>query len=105
MQCPDCERPTFRPERIVSRDGRNYEPIPEGFLWAIDKTGHCTTCWRGKNGRTYPHRDEYKPPFDLGRARSARERFEARRRARGVPEDGLPAERLVKPGLFLAEVP
>ncbi len=108
MRCPSCERETY----VCFRTGAiRIKPsyLPEGALLAAKKDGTCYTCMReatGKRVRPWrrPTRVEAKES-EIHRFMRQDARYVLNRRARGVPAEGLHAAALVKPGLFLSEVP
>lgn len=100
MRCPSCSRPTQpRP-----RSYRGGAPL-KGVLTAALADGTCFHCYQGSG----KHRNRITRPKTteqdlLVATRSLLTYWQARQR-RGVPSEGLEASALVKPGLFLTEVP
>lgn len=109
MRCPECERDTWLPKR-VGNDRVPPKNTPQGAVQAALLDGTCFACRRvqrgtrqpNKRGMIYRHR---LTPEEIQQANHAYQRYTARRRTRGVPREGLPVSSLVRPGLFLMEVP
>lgn len=80
--------------------------MPPGGLRAVLRDGSCYECMRGPRDRTKV--TPYRPTFDdaelLRSTRALLGYWQARQR-RGVPAEGRNPSALVKPGLFLQEVP
>lgn len=104
MQCPKCGRQTRKRLRGGEDDG-------SGVLQAATAEGHC---YRDYAPTVGPARDGVRQrdrhprmratEDELNQAAAAILRYWGRRRARGVPADGLDPESLDRPGLFLMEV-
>lgn len=100
MICPTCRRRTQpRP-----RSYRGGAPL-KGVLSAALADGTCSHCYQGGGKhRTSVTRPKTTEQDLLVATRSLVNYWKSRRR-RGVPSEGLEASALVKPGLFLTEVP
>lgn len=110
MHCPSCRRPTRPRHRGRYKDAEG--DYPPGTLLAATFEGFCYACYAPTVG---PPRDGVRQririahmkasELDLECAARSIGRYMLRRRARGVPEEGAGTDTLVRPGLFLREVP
>lgn len=109
MRCPECERPTWVAVRVGNEKVRP-KTVPQGSVQAALLDGTCFTCRRVQRGdrrpnvRGFVYRHRLTEE-EVQQANHAYQRYTARRRTRGVPREGLPPSILVRPGLFLMEVP
>lgn len=117
--CPDCRRPVF--PRRQSRTGRANDVI-KGKVQAVLSDGTCNTCYVKRRGWSRPTRAKSKqaqpeiqmlPPrftpeqisdYEVERCRERFEAYVSNRRRRGIPEDGMPVERLDNGGAFHMDV-
>lgn len=103
MRCPDCARETVyvpttdRP----GTSGKDRQDRKSGVLNAVTRDGTCCTCHRArkgtmKDGRRYTGHGRFlKGNMTDAEVEAARARLtimELDRRARGIPEEGIPTE-------------
>lgn len=105
MRCPRCGRATA--PRV--RNKAKAAPPPEGTIMASLADGTCYRCYAptiGNSGDGQRVRvTQYVEPFDLEKSTQSLLRFFQSRQQRGVDPAGKDPATLVKPGLFLMEVP
>lgn len=107
MRCPRCGRATY--PRVRNKAKAAAQEPREGAIKASLADGTCFRCYAptmrcstdGKRVRV----TRYVEPFDVDKSAQSLLRYFQARQHRGVDPEGKDPATLVKPGLFLMEVP
>lgn len=100
-RCPFCNRVTQRRNR---KGELNPPPMYPGIPIAVVNEGTCDRCYK-LNRKLYGNaRRPELTAAEVEALKQSVDRYVSKRRARGIPEEGVPVESLEHGGKFLMEV-